>query len=84
MELPKLRRILQTVGIVFISLLLSMTLICSSTKQGVIEKVGNDKKVFFSYKKKEGFEFLDMYQFKLRKLDSAMEGKEKVFIFYYK
>lgn len=67
-------------------LLLSVLLIgCAGTKNGAIEKAGNDKNVFFSMSKKEGFDYLKLMQLTLRKIDSVNEGSSgKVYIFHYR
>lgn len=57
---------------------------CASTETGAIKKAGNDKRVFFTTSKKEGYEFLKMQDFKLRKLDSIKESTGKVYLFFYK
>lgn len=57
---------------------------CAGTKNGAIERVGNDKNVFFSMTKKDGYDYLKMQGFTLRKLDSVRENVGKVYLFYYR
>ncbi|MBF0556374.1 MAG: hypothetical protein HQK96_17795 [Nitrospirae bacterium] len=57
---------------------------CAGTENGVIKHASNDKNVFFSMTKKDGYDYLKMQGFTLRKLDSVKENVGKVYLFYYR
>jgi hypothetical protein len=68
----------------FILFVFFILISCAGTKNGAIEKASNDKNVFFTMSKKDGYDYIKMEGFSLRKLDSVKENVGRVYLFYYK